>query len=304
MPTNPEDLLMPVRVPSYVDFYRTAYGQFITSVRPAGRVGAILLEADQPAGDWSDAATPDMVILQHASGPARVSLNLGAGRFATQAARNDFMVAPMNVATTILVDAPHRILALAIPWDRMRAWADSDALRLPVDGDFGRLHQTVHQDRRLTMTLDALWRQQDGTSAASSLFNDALLLQAVAVLIEVGHPDRGRAITGLSRRDLQRVDAYMRARLAEDIGLDDLASLVGLSVTHFCRAFKRSTGSSPYQALVVLRMQHAQQLLAHTPQSITHVALSCGYAQPAHFAKLFRRATGVAPALWRRLRLN
>ena len=187
-------------LPSYADFYRTEYGQAIMSMRPAGRIGATLLEADQPAGDWSDAATPELIICQLMNDSAPVSLDLSAGRFSRRMVKHDFMVAPSQVATKILVDESHRIRVLAIPWTRMRAWADTDTLRLPNDGDFGWLHQTLHQDRRITHTLDAMWRQDDGASAASSLFSDALLIQAVAALVELAHPTRNQPITGLSAR--------------------------------------------------------------------------------------------------------
>jgi AraC family transcriptional regulator len=296
LPTEP--------MPSYAEFYRTQYGQAITSLRPAGRVGATLLEAAQPAGDWSDAATAELIIGQHLTDPVQASLDLGAGRFSGACVLNDFLVAPPGLASTILISASHRIRALAIPWQRMRVWADSDQWRLPVDGDFGVLHHTLNQDGRITRALDALWRQDDGASASGSLFSDALLIEVVATLVEMATPHRTRLIAGLTRGDLLRVDACMRARLSEDIGLSDLAALTGLSGAHFCRAFKLSTGRSPYQALIDLRMHHAQELLGRPALSIAEVALACGYAQPAHFAKLFRRAFGLTPSEWRRQRLR
>jgi AraC family transcriptional regulator len=291
-------------LPDFAEFYRTQYGQAITSLRPAGRVGATLLEAAQPAGDWSDAATADLVICELIGKSVPVSLNLGAGRITGRMAPHDLMIAPVAVATTVLVDAPHHIRVLAVPWKRMCPWADSDQLRLPADGDFGVLHHVLSHDRRLTRALDALWQQDDGVSAAGTLFSDALLIEVVATLVEMSTPQRTRRITGLTRGDLLRVDACMRARLAEDIGLADLAALTGLSVAHFCRAFKLSTGRSPYQALIDLRMHHAQELLGRPALSIAEVALACGYAQPAHFAKLFRRSFGVTPTDWRRERLS
>jgi AraC family transcriptional regulator len=299
-PVNLNDPYKPSSLPSYADFYRTAYGQFITSLRPAGRVGADLLEVDQPAGDWSDAATDGLVVAQLVGGAARHTMDLGGGCFTALARPLEFVVCPPGVATKIVVDSPHRIRLLSIPWQRMCAWADSDALRLPPDGDFGLLHSASRHDARVSRLLAAMWQQDDGVSAAGTLFSDALLVEIVATLVELRSAHGRRPIRGLTRFHLQRVDACMRARLSEDIGLVDLASLVGLSVAHFCRAFKLATGRSPYQALVALRMQHAQQLLRSSPLSVAEVALSCGYEQPAHFAKLFRRAVGLSPSEWRR----
>lgn len=289
-------------LPSYADFYRTEYGQFIKLLKPIGRVKASLLEVEQPAGDWSDRATTDLILTQNVAGPAHIAMDVGAGHFSGVGKKHDFTLAPPGSATRVLIDAPHRIRILAIPWESMSAWAESDELRLPTGGDFGVLHQTLSNEPRLTQTLDALWRQEDGASAAGALFSDALLLQVIATLVELARPVRIRPAAGLTPRDLKQVDACMRARLAEDLGIADLAAETGLSVAHFCRAFKQSTGRSPYQALIHLRMQHAQQLLSSSAMSVAEVALECGYAQPAHFAKLFRREVGLAPAQWRRAR--
>lgn len=286
------------------EFYQTEYGQFITSLRPVGRVNATLLEAEQPAGDWSDASTPDLTVCQLVTEAVPISLDLGAGQFSGPMAQRDFIVVPPGMPTRILVDAPHSLRLLATPWQRMLAWANSDHLHLPADGDFGMLHRTYNHNQHLTQSLDALWRQDHGETAAGTLFADALMLQVLASLLDMARPARARPVAGLTRRNLQHVGAFMRTRLAEDIGLEELAALTGLSVAHFCRAFKRSTGRSPYQVLIDLRMQHAQQLLCAPAMTIAEVALACGYSQPAHFAKLFRRTTGVTPSEWRRQRLS
>jgi len=53
-----------------------------------------------------------------------------------------------------------------------------------------------------------------------------------------------RHLSGLARWQLRRVLEFLEAHLTEDIGLDELAQLVGLSQSQFARAFKVSTGAS------------------------------------------------------------
>lgn len=289
----------PCALGSYLDFYQTAYGQFITTMKPIGRCMATLLEVEQPAGDWSDYPSNDLVVAQNVSGPACLKFQSDVGSFSGVGRKFDFMVTPPATATRIEIDARHRIRLLAIPWKSMCTWIDSDDLRLPADGNFGSLHHFLNRDLRLTRALDQLWTLDTGTSVTSTLYADALLVQIVGNLVELARPARSPVPYGLSKRQLQNVDAFMRSRLADDIGLSELASEVGLSVAHFCRAFKQSTGTSPYQALIRLRMLHAQQLLSQGDRSIAEVTFECGYSQPAHFARHFRREVGISPSEWR-----
>jgi AraC family transcriptional regulator len=57
----------------------------------------------------------------------------------------------------------------------------------------------------------------------------------------------------------------------EELHLDDVAELVGLSAFHFLRLFKRETGVSPYQYLVRLRIRRAMQLLRDTSRPVTDI---------------------------------
>lgn len=59
---------------------------------------------------------------------------------------------------------------------------------------------------------------------------------------------------------------------------------------------------SPSRHHINLRMNLARRLLRETKKSVVDVALDVGYANPSHFAKLFRRETGLSPSDYRRQR--
>jgi AraC family transcriptional regulator len=88
--------------------------------------------------------------------------------------------------------------------------------------------------------------------------------------------------------------------LSETVGLPELAASVGLSASHFCRAFKTAMGVSPHQYLINLRIARARLLLVETQLSVIDVGAAVGYDDPSYFARLFRRATGLSPAGYRR----
>jgi AraC family transcriptional regulator len=105
---------------------------------------------------------------------------------------------------------------------------------------------------------------------------------------------------GLAAWQVKRVTSYMRENAHQDLGLQELADLVGLSRFHFCTAFRLATGRTPYEWLTCLRMDRARGLLADPALRIIDVALAVGYQTPSAFAASFRRAVGVTPTEFRR----
>jgi AraC family transcriptional regulator len=99
---------------------------------------------------------------------------------------------------------------------------------------------------------------------------------------------------------LRRVDAFMRENLGTPISLAAMAEEACMSRFHFLRLFKKTYGETPLKRLTRLRMEEARRRLVHGRDSITEIAFSCGYGNPAHFASAFRRTFGVAPSTYRR----
>ncbi len=111
-------------------------------------------------------------------------------------------------------------------------------------------------------------------------------------------PSRG----GLAPWQERRAKELLDARLDGDVSLADLAGTCQLSVRHFARAFRQSTGQSPHRWLVERRLDKAQGLLELSERSLNEIAAACGFANQSHFTRTFTRAMGVSPGAWRRLR--
>jgi len=110
---------------------------------------------------------------------------------------------------------------------------------------------------------------------------------------------RPRIRGGLPPHALRRVREFIEAHLAENISIQALATIAGLSVYHFARAFKQSEGITPHGYLVKCRVRRAQDLLAATDLSLSEVALASGFADQSHCARRFREHVGVAPGSYR-----
>ena len=80
---------------------------------------------------------------------------------------------------------------------------------------------------------------------------------------------------------------------------DRLAAQAGF---YFNRLFKSALGMLPSRYHIRLRMDEARRRLRETKRSVVEIALDVGYANPSHFAQLFRRETGLAPGDYRRQR--
>lgn len=111
--------------------------------------------------------------------------------------------------------------------------------------------------------------------------------------------DRPSAKGGLATWQLQRVIELMRHRLVDDLMLPDLIAVTGLSRSHFYRAFRSSTGRTPYAFLTDLRVQRAADALIATRRSVTEIAAAVGL-DPVQLAHAFRKRLGVSPIGYRR----
>ena len=108
------------------------------------------------------------------------------------------------------------------------------------------------------------------------------------------------SVGGLAPRALQRVREYVEEHLSENIELETLADIAGLSKWHFARAFKQSVGTPPHFYLVQRRLERAQELLAETDLPLAQIALKIGFSDQSHFSRRFRTLLGLTPRSFRR----
>jgi AraC family transcriptional regulator len=145
--------------------------------------------------------------------------------------------------------------------------------------------------------------------ADSRLYVDALVHALAAHLLQ--HYSRGRSTlsgsqTGLPAhperlvpRRIRRVTDYIRANLAGDLSISELAAQAGLSSFHFARVFRRETGEAPHQFVSRLRLEEAARLLRATDHTVLQIAIAVGFENASHFSVQFKRDYGVTPLAYR-----
>jgi len=98
---------------------------------------------------------------------------------------------------------------------------------------------------------------------------------------------------------LRRVQDFIEEHLEQHIGLEEIATVAGLSAFHFARCFKQATGLAPYRYVLLRRVERAKELLENTAQTVTEIALACGFATQQHLTEIFRTHTGLPPGRYR-----
>jgi AraC family transcriptional regulator len=113
-------------------------------------------------------------------------------------------------------------------------------------------------------------------------------------------PTPSRIPSGLSSRQLSAVRDLMEERLADPLPIADLAAAASLSVSQFARQFKASTGESPHQFLLRLRLEQACRLLRTGTTAIGEVAVDCGFSHQEHLTRVMRAKLDTTPGAVRR----
>ena len=108
--------------------------------------------------------------------------------------------------------------------------------------------------------------------------------------------------SGLVKWQLDLALRHLSSDLSADFTVARLAALCGLSRSYFARAFKVSMGLPPHHWLMHHRIACAQNMLETTNDSISAVALACGFADQSHLTRVFHAIVGTSPAAWRRRR--
>lgn len=98
----------------------------------------------------------------------------------------------------------------------------------------------------------------------------------------------------------QRINRLLHDRLAEGIGIAELAARLKVSESYLRKRFKAITGLSLGRYLLHYKLNRAVKLLAHSRSTLTQIAVDCGYESLAAFSRSFKDKLGVSPSLYRK----
>lgn len=99
---------------------------------------------------------------------------------------------------------------------------------------------------------------------------------------------------------MARLNLFIQHNLDQPVELSKLASVTGLSLSHFKSWFKEETGTTPLDYVLRFKIEQAQQLLRKKEIAITSIAFETGFQNSQYFASVFRKFTGMSPSEYRK----
>ncbi|GJD98043.1 helix-turn-helix transcriptional regulator [Methylobacterium iners] len=106
----------------------------------------------------------------------------------------------------------------------------------------------------------------------------------------------------LSREQLGMVFDLMDSQMAGRPNLGEFATLLGVSIQYFCRAFRATTGISPHQYMLKRRVEFARAMIETGSMPLSHVAQAAGFVDHSQMAATFRKLLKVSPSHFRNSR--
>ncbi|MGO7090836.1 helix-turn-helix domain-containing protein, partial [Rhizobium leguminosarum] len=104
----------------------------------------------------------------------------------------------------------------------------------------------------------------------------------------------------LSRTHEDLAKSLLLENLDGNVSISEVAQMCNLSRGYFIRAFRETTGMTPYQWVLRERIDRARDLLRTSKTPLAEVAIACGFADQSHFTRVFAGIVGTTPGNWRR----
>lgn len=102
-----------------------------------------------------------------------------------------------------------------------------------------------------------------------------------------------------SDESLGRVTDYLSRHYSEVIRLSEVAEMVNMSESSFCRFFKQHTSKSFIDFLTDIRLGAASRALIDSSLSIAEIGYDCGFNNLSNFNRIFKKKKGVTPSEFR-----
>ena len=217
----------------------------------------------------------------------------GAGRFSGVLDRH-YTVAPANLVGTCELSSELDFLALEFSPDAFEE-------HLGTRSDLGHLHTGCQRDELVMQLVERVW--QESVEGLTSLEADGLSMALVILLVRASQADfrKPHRLGTISKPRLNRLLEYVENHLADDFSMADLSRATGCSKTAIASGLRAATGFSPWQFVLLRRVERAKTLLTSSQRTMSEIALECGFSSSQHFATAFKKQVGTTPGAYRRL---
>lgn len=157
-------------------------------------------------------------------------------------------------------------------------------------------------------TIMRVYSYLDTLSSVTEPFNQ--YLNFLKILYELSQDEEARILASSSfaraardkeSRRVMKVKQYVNDHYSEDLRLESLASLAGMTPPAFSRFFKMRTGRTLSDYIIDIRLGNAARLLVDTTQNVSEICYSCGFNNLSNFNRIFKAKRGYTPRDFRAL---
>jgi AraC family transcriptional regulator len=264
--------------------------------------GLVMQLRSDPVGVLEVPELQRIVVAIHVGAAAKISCRRGGESHTGSAVHGDIDIIPALVDTRWEIhDQNDTALILALTPSLLDTVAEEqgfDSRRVEIRNRF------QIRDAQLENICWALKAEMETNYPSGRLYTDSLAVSVASRLIS-GHSSAAqRTITksgGLGGRKFKQTLAYIEDHLSGDLSLSRIASLTGVSPSHFKTLFRESAGVPVHQYVIQRRIERAKDLLMQNKLSITEIALTTGFSHQSHLARHMRRSVGLSPSAMKQL---
>jgi AraC-like DNA-binding protein len=98
---------------------------------------------------------------------------------------------------------------------------------------------------------------------------------------------------------LERIYSFVMENYRRNISLEEMAALSHLSVTSFCRYFKKMTNKSFFEFLIEVRVSNVCKRILDTRMPLEIISSECGFQNVSNFYRQFKKVTGMTPLAYK-----
>lgn len=120
------------------------------------------------------------------------------------------------------------------------------------------------------------------------------LIRSCAVQEQPCDPN-DREIDESSAQKLHQILTYLKENYQYNLSMKEVADICGMSYSSFSRFFKKVTNRNFNEYLLEMRLNYAQKKLLQSEESITNIAMECGFDYTSYFIKQFKKKNGITP---------
>ncbi|MCU1319207.1 MAG: AraC family transcriptional regulator [Edaphobacter sp.] len=255
-----------------------------------------------PMGVLDVPGLENVLISIHVGAPTKLACRRDGRRHTGTAVHGDIDIIPAHTPSRWeMHDENDMALLLSLPQSLLHAVANEsglDVTRLEIRNRF------QIRDTELEALSWGMKREMELGHPSGRLYLDGLTLAVASRLVSRHSSDTKQTSErneGLSGRRLKQVLSFIEDQLAEDLSLEQIAAVAGVSASHLATLFRISMGVPVHKYIIERRVERAKTLLLQNGRSMAEIALAAGFAHQSHMARHMRRVLGMPPRAIQRL---